>query len=723
MIKNLKYDLPAGVVVFLVALPLCLGVALASGAPLLSGIVSGIVGGIIVGILSKSSTSVSGPAAGLAAVVLAAITQLGNFELFLSAVMIAGALQIVMGIMKAGSIADYIPSNVIKGLLAAIGIILILKQIPHAIGYDADAEEDFTFLQPDGENTFTELLKAVNFITPGAIVISLISVCILVLWDKTPLKKVNFFPSSLFVVLLGIVLNLVFTAFLPFLAIAPTHLVNIPGIDTQHLAAYVHIPSWSAFSNYHLWVVAFTIAIVASLETLLNLEAIDKLDPHKRESKPNRELIAQGVGNIVAGLLGGIPITSVIVRSSVNIQAGNKTKVSAILHGLLMLVSVLAMGSLLNLIPLAALAAILITTGYKLAKVSLFKAMYQKGWDQFIPFVVTILAIIFTDLLIGVLVGLSVSILFLLFRNFKNPFTKEENELHIGNVVKLVLQNQVSFFNKSAIKNTLWSLPDSSKVLIDATYSTYIDHDVLEVIEDFKTVVAPEKNIRLNVLGLKAGYNIEDQVQFVNVLNKEVQRKLTPTEILSLLKEGNNRFLSGNSTEKYYRQQVNATSIEQNPMAVIINCIDSRTSPEIILDAGIGDLLTIRIAGNIITPEIIGSIKIAVLKLGAKLIVVKGHSHCGAVSLAFHHVEDEKISTVTTKIQKAIIECGCKIDDDVPVSPVMMENVIRRNVYNSIQEILTESPVLRALMDKKEIGIVGAYHDLATGKVSFGRLI
>lgn len=723
IISSLKSDLPASIVVFLVALPLCLGVALASGAPLLSGIISGIVGGIVVGLLSKSQTSVSGPAAGLAAVVLAAITQLGNFEVFLTAVLIAGMIQIIMGILRAGSIADFIPSNVIKGLLAAIGIILILKQIPHAIGYDADAQEDFTFSQADGENTFSELIKSIDFITPGAILISVLSILILVLWDKTPMKKIKFFPSSLFVVILGIVLSIVFKNYVPFLAIEPEHLVNIPKFDTENLSGYIHIPSAANFGNYQLWVVAFTIAMVASLETLLNLEAIDKLDPHKRESNPNRELVAQGVGNICSGFLGGIPITSVVVRSSVNIQSGNKTKLSAILHGIFMLLSVLALGSILNLIPLASLAAVLLTTGYKLAKVSLFKEMYRKGWDQFIPFVVTILAIIFTDLLIGVLVGLAVSILFLLVSNFKSPFVKEENKLHIGNVVKLVLQNQVSFFNKSAIKKSLWALPEDSKVVIDATYSKYIDQDVLEIIEDFRTAVAPDKNIQLNVLGLKEDYDIQDQIQFINVLDKETQQKLTPSEVLDLLKAGNERFITGKSTDKYFQHQVDATQIEQNPMAVIINCIDSRTSPEIIFDAGLGDILTIRIAGNIITPEIIGSIKIAVLKLGAKLIVVKGHSGCGAVSLAFKDVNDEKMSSVTNKIQKAIVECGYKINDPEPVSGTKMEEVIRKNVENSLKEILAESPLLSEMIRKKEVGIVGAYHDLSTSRVYFDEML
>ncbi|CAA9239676.1 MAG: Na(+)-dependent bicarbonate transporter BicA [uncultured Adhaeribacter sp.] len=721
-LKTLKNDIPASIVVFLVALPLCLGVALASGAPLLSGIISGIIGGIVVGLISKSQTSVSGPAAGLAAVVLAAITQLGSFELFLSAVFIAGLLQLIMGFAKAGFIANYIPSNVIKGLLAAIGLLLILKQIPHAIGYDQDPEDDYSFVQPDGENTFSGIYNALRFITPGAVAISLISVFILYYWDKTFLKKIKLLPASLFVVIMGIVLNLIFKQYIPYLGIEQSHLVTLPPFDTTNLAAYLHVPNPANLGNYQLWIVAFTIAIVASLETLLNLEAVDKLDPHKRESAPNRELIAQGFGNVTAGLLGGIPVTSVIVRSSVNIQSGNETKLSTILHGVFMLVSVLILSPVLNLIPLSALAAILIMTGYKLAKISLFKEMYQKGWSQFLPFVITILAIIFTDLLIGVLIGLAVSIFYLMRSNYRNPFVKEQNKQHIGEVIKLDLPNQVSFLNKASIKNTLWDVPANAKVLIDASNSDYVDNDILEIINDFKQVVAPERNIQLNIIGLEERYWLNDHIQFINVLDRETQQKLKPAEVLDLLKIGNERFKYGKWTDKYYHQQVDATSSGQNPMAVIITCIDSRTSPEIIFDAGLGDILTIRIAGNIISPEIIGSLEIAA-KLGAKLIVVEGHSNCGAIGMALANETSYNMGTITTKIQKAVIQCGCTQNHIDTKDEAMLEKITRQNVQNSIAEILDHSPYLRAKIDQKEMGIVAAYHNLTTSKVDFGQII
>ncbi|MBP6455301.1 MAG: bifunctional SulP family inorganic anion transporter/carbonic anhydrase [Chitinophagaceae bacterium] len=721
-LKSLKSDFPASIVVFLVALPLCLGVALASGAPLFSGLVSGIIGGVVVGIISKSSTSVSGPAAGLAAVVLASIAQLGNFELFLTALVIAGIIQLIMGFAKAGFIANYIPNNVIKGLLAAIGIILILKQIPHAIGFDKDPDGEFSFFQPDGENTFSELLKAFDFITPGAIIISFVSFLILLFWDKTPMGKIKFIPSSLIVVLVGALLNIVFNSYFSTLQLNAEHMVSIPKMNFNDLGSYFHLPNLASLSNPAIWTVALTIAIIASLETLLNIEAVDKLDPHKRETPTNREMIAQGIGNITAGFFGGIPVTSVVVRSSVNINAGNETKLSAILHGVFLLISVLALSSLMNLIPLSALAVILIFTGYKLANIGLFKAMYSKGWEQFIPFIVTILAIVFTDLLIGVLIGLAVSIFYVLRSNFRNPFVKENNLLHIGEVIKIELPNQVSFLNKASIKDTLWNISENQKVIIDASYSNYIDDDILEIISDFKEVVAPERNIQLNIIGLKSHYELKNDIQFINVLDKETVSKLNADRILAILKEGNQRFVSGNSIEKYYQHQVNITSDGQNPMAVIIGCIDSRTSPEILFDAGLGELLTIRLAGNIISPEVIGSIEIAVKKLGAKLIVVKGHSNCGAVGLALANMKDDNMHTITNKIQQVAIKNNLyPLAENESVNE-NLEQVVKVNAKNSVEEILNASPFLKSKIENNEIGIVSAYHDLKDGIVYFNEM-
>jgi carbonic anhydrase len=718
--NTLKYDLPAGIVVFLVALPLCLGIALASGAPLFSGIISGIIGGIVVGLASGSHTSVSGPAAGLAAVVLASITKLGAFEILLAAIVIAGALQLIMGVARAGVIANYIPSNVIKGLLAAIGILLILKQLPHAIGYDANRADESSFIQANGENTFSAILHAFAAITPGALIIALLSMLALVYWDKTPLKNVKLLPAPLFVVVLGVALQLTFARFFPALAIAPAHLVDIPPVDTNNLGAYLQLPDLAHFTNRDVWIVGVTIAIVASLETLLNVEAVDKLDPHKRETPPNRELVAQGLGNICAGLLGGLPVTSVIVRSSVNVQNDNRTKASSVFHGLLLLASVLVLAPMLNLIPLAALAAILIVTGYKLAKVSLFRDMYKKGWSQFVPFVVTVAAIVLTDLLTGVLIGLAASLFYLMRSHFRTPFSLEQYRLHIGDIIKMELPNQVSFLNKATIKSALWDIPANANVLIDASGTDYIDNDVLEIIDDYR-VVAGERNVRLNVIGLRDEYRLQDPIQFVPALDRDTQKKLRPDDVLQLLRDGNERFRTGRTTNKYYLHQAEATASGQHPMAVVVNCIDSRTSPEIIFDAGLGDLLTVRIAGNVISREIIGSLEIA-HKLGAKLIVVKGHSSCGAIGLALQNEKGHSMGAITGKIRKAIDDCQCGAQH-APAGQAMLEQVTRRNIENSLDEIIAGSAFLRERIARGEMGLVGAYHDIATRSVQFGELV
>lgn len=506
MFSKLKSDIPASIVVFLVALPLCLGVALASGAPLLSGVIAGIIGGIVVGILSQSHVSVSGPAAGLAAVVLSAIKELGNFETFLMAVVLAGFIQLLAGILKGGLIANYIPSNVIKGLLAAIGIILIIKQIPHAVGFNRNTQENFSLFQKEGENSISALMNIFNFFSLGAVIISFVSILIMIYWDKTPMKKIKFFPASLFVVILGVLLNMFFQSSFPSIAINSAHLVNIPAFTG--ISSLITIPDFHSISNYHVWVIGFTIAIVASIETLLNLEAVENIDPHKRQASPNRELIAQGIGNVFSGLSGGIPITSVIVRSSVNINAGGETKLSTILHGIFLLISLLLLSPILNLIPLASLASILLLTGYKLAKISLFKDMYTKGSNQFIPFIATIVAIVFTDLLIGVLFGLAISIFYLLKSNYKNAFTIQKDDS--GRQIKMILSDEVSFLNKASIRETLLATSENSNLTIDATNSTHIDYDVIEIINDFIAVQSKEKNIKTSLIGFSEEYKLKN---------------------------------------------------------------------------------------------------------------------------------------------------------------------------------------------------------------------
>ena len=504
MFSTFRYDFPSSLVVFFVAVPLCLGIALASGAPLFSGIIAGIVGGIVVGAISNSSLGVSGPAAGLTVIVLNSIEKMGTFEAFLLTVVLAGVIQVTLGVVKAGIIGYYFPTAVIKGMLAAIGIIIILKQIPHAVGYDADYEGDLTFIQPDGENTFTELIHMIDAITPGAIIVCFMAVAILFIWETHLSKKHAIFKliqGPLVAVVVGIVYQMITVKYYPGLSLETIHLVNVPvADDIPSFFGQFTFPDFNGFANSNVWIVASTIAIVASLETLLSVEATDKLDPNRRVTNTNRELIAQGSGNIVAGLIGGLPVTQVIVRSSANVQSGGKSKLSTILHGILLLLCVVAIPQVLNMVPLAVLAAILFSVGFKLAKPASFFEMYKLGWSQFLPFIVTVIGVVSTDLLKGIGMGLGVAVIFILRNSYLNShFLHLESKNDGSKHIKMTLAEEVYFLNKGAILSALNKIKDGSHVTIDASRSISIDYDVMEVIEDFKRS-AKAKNIRLEVI-------------------------------------------------------------------------------------------------------------------------------------------------------------------------------------------------------------------------------
>jgi MFS superfamily sulfate permease-like transporter len=487
-LKNWQYDFPAAVVVFLVALPLCLGVALASGVPLFSGIIAGVVGGVLIGLLSKSPLSVSGPAAGLTVLVLAAVKQLPTFEAFLLATFLAGAFQLFLGSIRAGLIGDFIPSSVIKGMLTAIGLILILKQIPHAVGFDKDYEGDFYFDQKDGENTFTALFHALDAqFTPGAILIALISLIFLFSWEsltKRPvMQRFKSVPGPLIVVLMGIGLNEIFKIGAPFLAITPEHLVNIlvPESAAQFFGQFRFL-NFQEINNPLVWTSALTLGAVASIETLLSIEAVDRLDPFKRVTPTNRELMAQGIGNMVSGLIGGMPVTSVIVRSSANVSSGGRTQTATILHGLFLLFSAALIPTLLNKIPLSALAAVLIATGYKLTKPAVFIGEYKRGYAHLIPFVVTVAAILFTDLLKGVFIGVAVAAISILWENYKSTVkvAVDENGTYLVKISK-----DLSFIHKAELKRTLSEIPDGAEVWLNISKIGFVDLDNAEIIRDF----------------------------------------------------------------------------------------------------------------------------------------------------------------------------------------------------------------------------------------------
>jgi len=495
--EHVRQDLSASVVVFFVAVPLCLGIALASGAPLIAGIIAGVIGGAVVGTISGSPLGVSGPAAGLVAIVLVAIDQLGGFDAFLVAVVIAGLMQIALGLLRAGVLAYYFPSAVIKGMLTGIGIIIILKQLPHAVGYDVDPEGNLSFIQRDGGTTFRALARMFEFVEFGAVIIASVGLAILLIWERVLVHRGRLFEiiqGPLVVVTFGILFQLACARWWPALALSPDHLVNVPVIDDfASFKALFTLPDWSQLANPAIYVTAATLAIVASIETLLCVEATDRLDPYKRNTSTNRELCAQGVGNIASGLIGGLPITQVIVRSSANIQSGARSKLSAILHGVHLAVFVLALPTVLNLVPLAALASILLLVGYKLSKPALFATLYRQGPSQFIPFAVTVVGVVLTDLLTGIAIGMVVAIVFVLRRNYLNSHFMHIERGTIAahtETMTLHLAEEVTFLNKGAIRNELSRIPDQTHVVIDASDCFDIDLDVLEIIEDFRETCA-----------------------------------------------------------------------------------------------------------------------------------------------------------------------------------------------------------------------------------------
>lgn len=544
---HLKSDFSSGLVVFLVALPLCLGIAMASGAPLFSGIIAGIVGGIVVGYLSNSHISVSGPAAGLTAIVLSAILSLGSFEVFLTAVFLAGLIQLALGFLKAGAISNYFPNNVIEGMLAGIGIIIFLKQIPKALGADVEVGNGFAI--------FSDIAKAFTQIQTGVIIIAAVSLAIILVWDKIDfLKKIKLLPSALVAVIVGTALNEIFKATGSPLAITSSrYLVELPVVTSfDEFKGIFILPDFlnfsggmdfSSFTNKEVWIVAVTIAIVASIETLLCIEASDRLDPQKRLTDTNLELKAQGTGNLISSLLGGLPMTSVVVRSSANANAGAKTKMSAIIHGTLLLVSVLSIPFLLNKIPLATLAAILLVIGYKLAKPAVFKHFFHRGKYQFAPFIITVLAVVFTDLLTGVALGMIISIFAILRGNMKRAYYFRKEEYEDGDIIHIHLAQEVSFLNKAAILFTLDKIPRDSKVIINASDTVYIAHDILDSIREFKDIRAPLRNVDVTLIGFKEEYNLENtetDIRQVSIehdlLMKHRQRHKVSSEVITEIK-------------------------------------------------------------------------------------------------------------------------------------------------------------------------------------------
>lgn len=725
-------DFSAAVVVTLVALPLCLGIALSSNAPMTAGLVSGIVGGIVVGLLSGSHTSISGPAAGLTAVVATQIGMLGSFEAFLAAVFIAGVIQLFLGIVRLGFIAAFVPTSVISGLLAGIGVILILKQLPHVFGHDSDPEGEMAFFQPDSQNTFSELLMVLNDFQAGAAIIGITSVAVLMVWDRTKWLKKSGFPAPLAVAALGIVLGALFKTLDNALAIEASHMVQVPIPENlSDVNQYLRGPDWSQLNQRAVYSSALMIALVASLETLLNLEAVDKIDPLKRKSPPNRELVAQGLGNMVCGLLGGLPITSVIVRSSVNIDAGGRSRWVAIIHGLLLACTVSILARWVNQIPLACLAAILLVTGLKLLNPREMLRMWRQGAYQFVPFIVTLTAIIFTDLLSGTILGLLVSITFILYSNFKRP-TRSILEKHAsGDLLRIELANQVSFFNRAGLMEALRDVPDGGSVLIDASNAVYIDPDIQELIRAYRDEIAPLHKIQVSTAGFQGHYTIDNQVQFIDYVTRDLQERLTPQQVLTILRQGNDRFRTGRRLTRDLGRQIEATALGQYPLAIILSCIDSRTPSELVFDLGLGDIFSVRIAGNIIGRKVMGSLEYGCAVAGAKLILVMGHTSCGAVTAAVRHAcrqDDSDIAAtcehlgyVADEITQSMTPAICRefIEGDENHRQATIDAVARNNVKRVVADLMNQSSTLRTLAQQGKISIVGGMYDVFSGRIEF----
>lgn len=719
----LRADITAGLVVFLVAVPLCLGIAIASNAEPIAGLIAGIVGGVVVGLISGSHTSVSGPAAGLTAVVVAQIALLGSFEAFLLAVVIAGAIQIVMGLLRLGFISAYFPSSVIKGLLAAIGLIIVLKQIPHLFGHDTDPEGDMSFRQPDQATTFSALWETVEDLHIGAALIGVTGLVVLLLWDRSKWLKKLVIPGPLAVVLIGVALSTVLSRFGSGWELDAERLVNVPILDSlAALSKAFRRPDWDQWLNLKVWTGGLTIALVASLESLLNIEAVDKLDRYGRTTPPNRELLAQGIGNVIAGLAGAIPVTSVIVRSSVNVHFGAVTKVSTIFHGLLLAFCVVLIPTWLNLIPLASLAAILIVTGFKLAHPKLFRQMWDEGLHQFLPFVTTIVAIILTDLLTGAVIGLIVGLGFILHSNLRRPLRLLVEKHLSGDVYHIELASQVSFLNRARLARQFQEIPDGGHVLLDARNTDYIDPDILDFINEFAQHIAPARNIQVSLLGFQSKYRLVDRIQFVDYSTRELQEQMSPQQVLDMLMAGNERFRTGQRLSRDLVRAVDATAKGQFPLAAIVSCMDSRSPAELIFDLGLGDIFSIRIAGNVAKEKVFGSLEYACAVAGSKLVMVMGHTRCGAVAAAVRlHQEGktayeatgcEHLDALVNEIKKSI-----RSEDQPGNLDDYLLEITRRNVLRTVASIRNNCHVLEKLEQQGRILIAGALYHVESGRV------
>ncbi|XDD50720.1 SulP family inorganic anion transporter [Leptospira sp. WS92.C1] len=705
--SDLRHDFSASLVVFLIALPLCIGIAFASGAPIIAGLIGGIVGGVVVSLISKSPLSVSGPAAGLTVIVLDSIQTLGNFNDLLLAVCIAGVLQILLGFLKAGILADFFPSSVIKGMLAAIGIVLILKQIPHAVGYDKDYEGDFNFFQNDRENTFTEIWNAFYRFTPGAIFLFAVSLGIIVFWERFQLHKRFLIHGSLIAIVAAILINEVFSVIWPVFGVGREHLIQPIQLGSiLDLFRDDYFPNLSEWKNELIYLVAIKLCVVLSLETLLNLDAIEKIDPRRRIASKNRELIAQGTGNLFSGILGGLPITSVIIRSSANLHAGARTRFSAFLHGLLILISLLFIPGLLAKIPLSSLAAVLMVVGYKLTDFRIFKAQYKKGMDQFLPFGVTVIGIVFSDILIGIGVGCIFAIFFIMRRNILNPYEFNKKDKNYGVEIRIDLSEDVSFLNKSSMLYKLNRVPDNAHLIIDGSKSKYIDPDILEVIEDFK-ISAESKNIILEIIDVTTSYEKIKNKPLDVVAQQDYEKLFENNRIWVEEKLSHN--------PDYFKN----LALGQAPQYLLISCSDSRISVNEMTGTNAGELFVHRNIANLVIDtdmNLMSVLQYSVEVLKVKHIVVCGHYGCGGIKAAvdgrYHGLIDAWLRDIKQVYRMNRKELGSILDEDKK-----HERLVELNVREQVYNLCMTTIVQNAWSQGKELQLHGWVYDIREGKI------
>jgi carbonic anhydrase len=730
-------DLTAGGVVFLVALPLCLGIAVASNADPFSGIVSGVIGGVIVGLLSGSHTSVSGPAAGLTAIVAAQISTLGNFETFLAAVVIAGAIQIGLAHSRAGFISAFVPSSVIKGLLSAIGLILIINQLPKLVGHQDEVVVLDEIVSGQASHVAEQgnvLLKLFDLLEGEFVAVPAIigigSMLFLLVWERVTVLKKSVIPAPLLVVMAGVLTTGLLRHFQSSWSIPSNMLVSVPVLESWlDTATLVRLPDFSAFLTPAVYVAGFSIAIVASLETLLNLEAVDKIDPKQRFSPPNKELFAQGVGNVLAGLIGGLPMTSVIVRSSVNIHAGGQSRLSAIVHGILLLGFVLCLPQLLNMIPYASLAAILVFTGCKLMSWKMIRELWEAGKYQFAPFIITVCAIVVTDLLIGILVGLGGSLAFVLYSNYRRPVRRVLEKHSNGDVLRIELANQVSFLNRAALDSVLRKIPRGGRVLIDANDSDYIDPDILALIRDFRNKVAPAHGVNVNLIGFESRYEMRDDYRSIDYTIKQTEEVLTPDNALRVLIEGNARFRSGLSLRAGSTEPQSSNAKTDANLAVVLSSMDVIAPMEIIFDTKAGGIFDIRLPGNgIVTPSVVASLEHLCQHKNPKLIILLGNSQSdlirNSIEYLYSSLEDRSskygphFGDVAKEIMPAIERVRTLYgESNNPADPNWIDAVTKAKIVLSLECISQSSSTIRQLLQDGKLALTGMMYDSRTGGI------